>query len=147
MVQAQIESIQGNGDWTSTYDGSTMYSFIIAFNDGTVGEANAKSSTPPYAVGDTVHYTKNGKSPKGNDKLKVSKNPPPPGGFKQFQPAKQDPDKDKKMIRGMCFKVAGMAWACNYKHKQFELPHEVMVKDVMTLAKKYEQAYNEWMSE
>ena len=51
------------------------------------------------------------------------------------------------MIRGMCFKVAGMAWACNYKHKQFELPHEVMVKDVMTLAKKYEQAFNEWMSE
>ena len=47
----------------------------------------------------------------------------------------------------MCFKVAGMAWACNYKHKQFELPHEVMVKDVIDLAKKYEKAFNEWMEE
>ena len=75
------------------------------------------------------------------------KNPPPPGGFQQFQPAKQDPDKDKKMIRGMCFKVAGMAWANQYKHKSFELPHEVMVKDVISLAKKYEKAYNEWMEE
>ena len=51
------------------------------------------------------------------------------------------------MIRGMCFKVAGMAWANQYKHKSFELPHEVMVKDVISLAKKYEKAYNEWMEE
>jgi hypothetical protein len=147
MVQAQIESIQGLGDWKSTYDGSTMYSFEVAFKDGTVGEANSKSSTPPYAVGDTAYYVKNGKTPKGADKLKITKNPPPPGGFKQFQPAKQDPDKDKKMIRGMCFKVAGMAWANQYKHQQFDLPHEVMVKDVIALAKKYEQAFNEWMTE
>ena len=45
----------------------------------------------------------------------------------------------------MCFKIAGMAWANQYSHKQFETPHEVMVKDVITLAKKYEQAFNEWM--
>ena len=32
----------------------------------------------------------------------------------------------------MCFKVAGMAWANQYKHKSFELPHEVMVKDVIS---------------
>jgi len=147
MVQAQIESIQGLGDWKSSYDGSTMYKFEVAFNDGTVGEANAKSQQPPYKVGEMAYYVKTGKSPKGGDKLKISKNPPPPGGFKQFQPAKQDPDKDKKMIRGMCFKVAGMAWANQYKHKSFELPHEVMVKDVISLAKKYEKAYNEWMEE
>jgi len=145
MVQAQIESIQGLGDWKSSYDGSTMYKFEVAFNDGTVGEA--KSQQPPYKVGEMAYYVKTGKSPKGGDKLKISKNPPPPGGFKQFQPAKQDPDKDKKMIRGMCFKVAGMAWANQYKHKSFELPHEVMVKDVISLAKKYEKAYNEWMEE
>ena len=114
-----------------------MYKFEVAFNDGTVGEANAKSQQPPYKVGEMAYYVK----------LKITKNPPPPGGFKQFQPAKQDPDKDKKMIRGMCFKVAGMAWANQYKHKSFELPHEVMVKDVISLAKKYEQAYNEWMEE
>ena len=147
MVQAQIESIQGLGDWKSSYDGSTMYKFEVAFNDGTVGEANAKSQQPPYKVGEMAYYVKTGKSPKGGDKLKISKNPPPPGGFQQFQPAKQDPDKDKQMIRGMCFKVAGMAWANQYKHKSFELPHEVMVKDVISLAKKYEKAFNEWMQE
>ena len=144
MVQAQIESIQGNGNWTSKYDGSTMYSFIIALNDGTVGEANSKSDNPPYAVGDTVYYAKTGKSPKGNDKLKVTKNLPPQGGY---QPRAADPKKDKQIIRGMCFKIAGMAWANQYTHKQFETPHEVMVKDVITLAKKYEHEFNKWMEE
>jgi len=147
MVQAQIESIQGLGDWKNKYDGSTMYSFEVSFKDGTVGEANSKSQEPPYKVGEMAYYVKTGKSPKGGDKLKISKNPPPPGGFKQFQPAKQDPDKDKKMIRGMCFKVAGMAWANQYKHKSFELPHHVMVQGVIALAKEYEQAFNEWMEE
>ena len=47
----------------------------------------------------------------------------------------------------MCFKVAGMAWANQYKHKSFELPHQVMVKGVIALAKEYEQAFNEWMEE
>jgi hypothetical protein len=145
MTQAQIESIQGNGDWKSTYDGSTMYSFIISFNDGTVGEANSKSQNPPYKVGEMAYYVKTGKSPKGADKLKISKNLPPAGGYQNRPPA--SPNKDKQIIRGMCFKVAGMAWANQYKHKEFLTPHEVMVKDVIELAKKYEEAYNEWMKE
>ena len=144
MTQAQIESIQGNGDWISKYDGSPMYSFIIAFNDGTVGEANSKSETPPYAVGDTVYYAKTGKSPKGNDKLKVTKNLPPQGGF---TPRKADPNKDKQIIRGMCFKVAGMAWANQYAHKKFDLPQSALVTGVMDLAKAYEEAFMEWMNE
>jgi hypothetical protein len=142
MVQAQIESIQGKGDWKGAH--GVMYQFEVAFNDGTVGEANSKSQEPPYKVGDEVYYEVKSNNERWGKKLKISKNPPPPGGFQQFQAS---PNKDKQIIRGMCFKVAGMAWACNYKHKQFELPHEVMVKDVMTLAKKYEQAFNEWMSE
>ena len=97
-------------------------------------------------MGDEVYYEIKREDQYGK-KLKVSKNPPPPGGFQQFQPAKPNPNKDKQIVRGMCFKVAGMAWACNYKHKQFELPHEVMVKDVLDLAKKYEKAFTEWMQE
>jgi hypothetical protein len=144
MVQAQIESIQGKGDWKGRH--GTMYTFEVGFNDGTIGEANSKSQEPPYKVGDEVYYEIKSDDQYGK-KLKVSKNPPPPGGFQQFQPAKQDPDKDKKIIRGMCFKVAGMAWANQYKHKQFDLPHAVMVKGVIALAKEYEQAFNEWMEE
>ena len=46
MVQAQIESIQGKGDWQGKF--GTMYTFEIAFADGTVGEANSKTAEPPY---------------------------------------------------------------------------------------------------
>ena len=141
MVQAQIESIQGKGDWKGQH--GTMYTFEISFNDGTVGEANSKSETPPYKVGDEVWYEVKSNNERWGKKLKVSKTAPQPG-FQQFQP---NPNKDKQIIRGMCFKVAGMAWANQYKHKQFELPHEVMVKDVIDLAKKYEKAFNEWMEE
>ena len=48
MVQAQIESIQGKGDWQGKF--GTMYTFEIAFADGTVGEANSKTAEPPYKV-------------------------------------------------------------------------------------------------
>ena len=139
MVQAQIESIQGKGDWQGKF--GTMYTFEIAFADGTVGEANSKTVEPPYKVGDEVYYEVQRENQYGK-KLKISKNPPVPGGF----PA-PNPQKDKQIIRGMCLKLAGMAWANQYKHKEFATPHEVLVKDVIMLAKKYETAFNEWMNE
>ena len=139
MVQAQIESIQGKGDWQGKF--GTMYTFEIAFADGTVGEANRKTAEPPYKVGDEVYYEVQRENQYGK-KLKISKNPPIPGGF----PA-PNPNKDKQIIRGMCLKLAGMAWANQYKHKEFATPHEVLVKDVIMLAKKYETAFNEWMNE
>jgi hypothetical protein len=139
MVQAQIESIQGKGDWQGKF--GTMYTFEIAFVDGTVGEANSKTAEPPYKVGDEVYYEVQRENQYGK-KLKISKNPPIPGGF----PA-PNPQKDKQIIRGMCLKLAGMAWANQYKHKEFSTPHEVLVKDVIMLAKKYEAAFNEWMNE
>jgi len=139
MVQAQIESIQGKGDWQGKF--GTMYTFEIAFADGTVGEANSKTAEPPYKVGDEVYYEVQRENQYGK-KLKISKNPPIPGGF----PA-PNPQKDKQIIRGMCLKLAGMAWANQYKHKEFSTPHEVLVKDVIMLAKKYEAAFNDWMNE
>lgn len=140
MVQAQIDSIQGKGDWKGQY--GTMYTFEVSFNDGTVGEANSKTAEPPYKVGDEVWYEVKGENQYGK-KLKISKS----GPDAPFRGAPSNPNKDKQIIRGMCFKVAGMAWANQYAHKQFETPHEVMVKDVITLAKKYEQAFMEWLSE
>jgi hypothetical protein len=139
MVQAQIESIQGKGDWQGKF--GTMYTFEVSFADGTVGEANSKTAEPPYKVGDEVYYEVQRENQYGK-KLKISKNPPIPGGF----PA-PNPQKDKQIIRGMCLKLAGMAWANQYKHKEFATPHEVLVKDVIMLAKKYETAFNEWMNE
>lgn len=140
MQKAQIESIQGKGDWQGQF--GTMYTFEVAFNDGTVGEANSKTAEPPYKVGDEVWYEVKSNNERWGKKLKISKQEP----GQTFIPRK-DPNKDKQIVRGMCFKVAGMAWANQYKHKQFDLPHEIMVKDVIELAKKYEKAFNEWMEE
>jgi hypothetical protein len=142
MVQAQIESIQGKGEWKGDY--GLLYQYEVTMNDGTVGEVNSKTNPPPYKVGDEVWYEVKSNNERWGKKLKVSKNPPQQGGY---QPRPADPKKDKQIIRGMCFKVAGMAWANQYSHKQFDTPHEVMVKDVITLAKKYEKAFNEWMEE
>ena len=142
MQKAQIESIQGKGDWKGQH--GTMFTFEVAFNDGTVGEANSKTEEPPYKVGDEVWYEVKSDNERWGKKLRITKRDPSLGGF---TPRKPDPNKDKQIIRGMCFKVAGMAWANQYKHKQFDTPHEVMVKDVIELAKKYEQAFNEWMEE
>jgi len=142
MVQAQIESIQGKGEWKGDY--GLLYQYEVTMNDGTVGEVNSKTNPPPYKVGDEVWYEVKSNNERWGKKLKVSKNPPQQGGY---QPRRADPKKDKQIIRGMCFKIAGMAWANQYSHKQFETPHEVMVKDVITLAKKYEKAFNEWMEE
>ena len=142
MVQAQIESIQGKGEWKGDY--GLLYQYEVTMNDGTVGEVNSKTNPPPYKVGDEVWYEVKSNNERWGKKLKVSKNPPQQGGY---QPRPADPKKDKQIIRGMCFKVAGMAWANQYAHKQFETPHEVLVKDVITLAKKYEAAINKWMEE
>ena len=138
MVQAQIESIQGKGEWKGDY--GLLYQYEVTMNDGTVGEVNSKTNPPPYKVGDEVWYEVKSNNERWGKKLKVSKNPPQQG----FSP-QPNSKKDKQIIRGMCFKIAGMAWANQYSHKKFETPHEVMVKDVITLAKKYEQAFNEWM--
>ena len=140
MVQAQIESIQGKGEWKGEY--GLLYQYEVTMNDGTVGEVNSKTNPPPYKVGDEVWYEVKSNNERWGKKLKVSKNPPQQG----FTP-QPNPNKDKQIIRGMCFKIAGMAWANQYSHKQFDTPHEVMVKDVITLAKKYEKAFNEWMEE
>tara|TARA_R100001460_G_scaffold81860_1_gene122790 strand:- start:3013 stop:3444 length:432 start_codon:yes stop_codon:yes gene_type:complete len=143
MQKAQIESIQGKGDWKGQY--GTMYTFEVTFNDGTVGDANCKTEEPPYKVGDEVWYEVKSNNERWGKKLRITKQDPAQQGG--FTPRRSDPNKDKQIIRGMCFKVAGMAWANQYKHKQFDTPHEVMVKDVVELAKKYEQAFNEWMEE
>lgn len=86
MVQAQIESIQGKGDWQGKF--GTMYTFEVSFVDGTVGEANSKTEQPPYKVGDEVWYEVKGENQYGK-KLKISKNPPQSFGGRKEDPAIQ----------------------------------------------------------
>ena len=87
MVQAQIESIQGKGDWQGKF--GTMYTFEISLNDGTVGEANSKTEQPPYKVGDEVYYEVVSNNERWGKKLKISKNPPQSFGGRKEDPAIQ----------------------------------------------------------
>ena len=74
MKNSKITALQSNGTW-ETKRGDTMYSFEIQFEDEQVGQCNAKTAEPPYAIGDTVFYEVTRSSNFG-DTLKVTKNDP-----------------------------------------------------------------------
>jgi hypothetical protein len=52
-----------------------LHQFRVSFQDGVVGQANAKSPTPPYRPGDFMEYTVTGSYP-GGSKLKITKPQP-----------------------------------------------------------------------
>ena len=87
MVQAQIESIQGKGEWKGEY--GLLYQYEVTMNDGTVGEVNSKTNPPPYKVGDEVWYEVKSNNERWGKKLKISKNPPQSFGGRKEDPAIQ----------------------------------------------------------
>ena len=73
MKETKIKSIQSNGTWEGKY--GMMYQFEVELEDGTVGEANSKSQTPPYSQGSTVWYDVKAETQYGK-KLKISTSDP-----------------------------------------------------------------------
>ena len=73
MKETKIKSIQANGTWDGQY--GTMYQFEVELEDGTVGEANSKSQTPPYSQGSTVWYDVKAETKYGK-KLKITTSNP-----------------------------------------------------------------------
>ena len=71
MPISQITSIEPTqqGGYESAQNGY-IYTFIVGFSDGVSGEAGAKNSPPPYAVGDTMEYTIT-RSDRYRNKIKV----------------------------------------------------------------------------
>lgn len=53
----------------------TMYPFTVVLEDHTTGQANAKTNPPAYKVGDLVGYDISGQTPRGENKLKITRNP------------------------------------------------------------------------
>jgi len=47
----------------------------VVFDDGTAGQANAKTNPPAYKAGDMVGYDVTGQTPRGVSKLKITRNP------------------------------------------------------------------------
>tara|TARA_R110002020_G_scaffold201828_2_gene404691 strand:+ start:186 stop:650 length:465 start_codon:yes stop_codon:yes gene_type:complete len=73
MKKTTIKSIQANGTWESNF--GLMYQFEVELEDGTVGMANSKNQTPPYAQGSTVWYDVKSETKYGK-KLKISTSDP-----------------------------------------------------------------------
>ena len=84
MNIAKIVSITQNGrPWSFTDDKGTqktMYPHDVAFDDHQSGQANAMSVPPPYKVGESVGYEINGQTPRGANKVKITRNPKPGQG-------------------------------------------------------------------
>ena len=74
MKNSKITAMQGAGTW-ETKRGDLMYSFDIEFEDGQIGQCNAKTAEPPYAIGDVAFYEVTNTT-KFGDKLRVNKNDP-----------------------------------------------------------------------
>jgi hypothetical protein len=74
MKNSKITALQSSGTW-ETKRGDTMYSFEIQFEDEQVGQCNAKTAEPPYAIGDVAFYEVTRTHSLG-DTLKVTKNDP-----------------------------------------------------------------------
>ena len=74
-----------------------MYKFEVAFNDGTVGEANAKSQQPPYKVGEMAYYVKTGQEPKGGRQAQnLQRTHPPLEDLSSSNPPNRIPTRTKK---------------------------------------------------
>jgi hypothetical protein len=108
---AKIKSIQGNGTWEGQH--GLMYSFEVEMVDGKVYQANAKNSTPPYAVGDEVEVTVKGeKNGKVNASIKKSD-----GNY----PASGDDHRQKLIVRQSCLNRATDVFPSGSKEQHIEL--------------------------
>ena len=55
MGKSKIKTVQNNGTYQSKFDNSTMYTFEIQLEDGSVGEVSAKTEDR-WKEGDEVEY-------------------------------------------------------------------------------------------
>ena len=98
MKTSKIKSVQNNGSYQSKFDGSTMYTFEIQLEDGSVGEVSAKSEDR-WKEGDEVEYTST--PSKFGNKLKLNK-----PGSQSFGSRKPDDDTLKRIENSWAIKTA-----------------------------------------
>lgn len=157
MFQSQIASIIPDGSFPTQY--GQLFAFIVSFTDGKTGQANAKSATPPYRVGDVVGYDITGQKPNGTLKIKITTNISPTApiqinpaapiqpnpGPAMFVPRKPEPTppataggpaaapRDGRTV-GMALKLAGDILMHNARSKaaEVDLPH--LARDLKAVA-------------
>lgn len=99
---SKVVAIHPKGSYEGKY--GTMYSFKVTMEDGESLEANAKSSTPPYAVGDVVEYEITQVTDKYGNKGKVKK--PTEGGYQTSSQPIGRTGKDVDIMRQTALKAA-----------------------------------------
>lgn len=113
MKISKITNIVPDGSFESAH--GTLYAFTVTFDDGTIGNANAKAAKPPYSIGDMVGYDITGQDKRGNNKLKIDRKAAqqagalPPQAQAQATPATTQPPSNPHaplMINGQ---TVGMA--------------------------------------
>lgn len=71
---AKIVRITPDGAAFTTTNG-TFFPFSVGLDTGHSGQANSKSNPPPWRVGEIIGYAITGQTPRGADKLKITRNP------------------------------------------------------------------------
>ncbi len=103
MTKTTIKTIQANGTWEGKF--GVMYQFEVELEDSTVGEVNAKTETPPYAVGSTVWYEVKGETKYGK-KLKITTSDPNQQQQSQSNFAPQGSDTQTKIENSWAVQTA-----------------------------------------
>jgi len=78
MNIAKIIALTPGKPWAFTDasgQATTLHPFTVVFDDHCTGQANAKTNPPAYKVGDLVGYDISGQTPRGENKLKITRNP------------------------------------------------------------------------
>ena len=97
-MRSKITNIQHVGEWESKF--GTLQNFCVTFEDKTVLNVNAKTTTPPYSVGDEVEYEINGSNSKGQYG-KISK-----ADIPTYQPKAESGNKDRLIARHVALKAS-----------------------------------------
>lgn len=98
---AKITALRPTGEQWKDF-----YIMEVTLDDGTFGNALAKSPIPWYNVGDEVKYTKNARGGLKIEKPDSASYTPAGGSSQSYQSRNQGGDKDAQIARSVAFKGA-----------------------------------------
>jgi len=126
MGKSKIKSVQNNGTYQSKFDNSTMYTFEIQLEDGSVGEVSAKT-IDRWKEGDEVEYILTA-SNYGN-KMKLNRPDFTPGNSTSTSGGGSYSDRQDIIVNEWAIGRA-LEWEMNQKS-----PDKVDIRQAIALAK------------
>jgi len=126
MGKSKIKTVQNNGTYQSKFDNSTMYTFEIQLEDGSVGEVSAKTEDR-WKEGDEVEYVLTATN-YGN-KMKLNKPEFSPGNSTSTSGGGSYSDRQDIIVNEWAIGRA-LEWEMNLKS-----PDKVDIRQAIALAK------------